>query len=74
MKGMARVYDHVTPEMEQQVLDALEVRFIASVLELTEPERQTLLTWVPVIKTTVEKAQREAEELAAKVVGGDRFS
>jgi hypothetical protein len=74
MKGMARVYDHVTPEMERQILELLEARFIASALELTESEREKLLAWVPAIKPTVDQALREAERLAAKVVGGDRFS
>jgi hypothetical protein len=74
LKGMGRVYDHVTPEMERQIRDALEERWIMSVLALDESERQNLLRWVPVIKDTVEKAQEEAARLAAKVVGGDRFS
>jgi hypothetical protein len=43
MKGMGRVYDHVTPEMERQVLTALEERWVASVLALEEDERQKLL-------------------------------
>jgi hypothetical protein len=74
MKGMGRVYDHVTPEMERQILTALEERWVASVLALEEDERQKLLAWVPVIKDTVEKAQQETAMLAAKVVGVDRLS
>ncbi|WUK77201.1 tyrosine-type recombinase/integrase [Kribbella sp. NBC_00359] len=74
MKGMGRVYDHVTPELERQVLRALEERWVASVLALEEDERQKLLAWVPVITDTIEKAQQEAEVLAAKLVGGERFS
>lgn len=34
VKGMARVYDHVTPEMERQVSSALEERWVGSVLAL----------------------------------------
>jgi hypothetical protein len=34
MKGMARVYDHVTPVMRQQILDALEARWLGSVASL----------------------------------------
>jgi hypothetical protein len=71
MKGMGRVYDHVTPEMERQILEALEERFVRSVLALDDVEQDKLLTWVPVIKDTVEKARLEAEKLAAKVVGAD---
>jgi hypothetical protein len=74
MKGMGRVYDHVTQEMERQILTALEERWIDSVLALEEAERQKLLAWVPVIKDTIEKAQEEAALLAAKLVGGERFS
>jgi integrase len=51
MKGMGRVYDHVTPEMERQICEALEERFLSSVLTLEEDERQALLAKVPVIKT-----------------------
>ncbi|WP_272949007.1 tyrosine-type recombinase/integrase [Kribbella soli] len=74
MKGMGRVYDHVTPEMERQISEALEDRWVTSVLALDDGEREKLLTWVPVIKDTIEKAQQEAETLAAKLVGGERFS
>ncbi|WP_202869660.1 tyrosine-type recombinase/integrase [Kribbella caucasensis] len=74
VKGMGRVYDHVTPEMERQILAALEERWIASVLALEEDERQKLLGRVPVIRDTIKKAQQEAAMLAAKLVGGERFS
>jgi hypothetical protein len=74
MKGMGRVYDHVTPEMERQILEVLEDRFVTSVLALEDDEREKLLIWVPVIKDTIEKAQQEAEMLAARLVGGERFS
>ncbi|MEU4198025.1 hypothetical protein AB0E69_39445 [Kribbella sp. NPDC026611] len=74
MKGMGRMYDHVTPEMERQILEALDERFLSSVLALDDGEREKLLAWVPVIKDTVEKAPQEAEKLADKVVGAERFS
>ncbi|WUJ68184.1 hypothetical protein OG809_24095 [Kribbella soli] len=70
VKGMG-VYDHVTPETERQILEALEERFLSSVLALDDDEREKLLAWVPVIKGTVEKAQREAAKLATKLVGVD---
>ncbi|MFG1819818.1 tyrosine-type recombinase/integrase [Kribbella sp. NPDC049174] len=44
MKGMGRVYDHVTPEMERQILEALEERFVTSVLALEDDEREKLLS------------------------------
>jgi hypothetical protein len=74
MKGMGRVYDHVTPEMERQILITLEERWVASVIALEEDERQKLLAWVPVIKDTIDKAQEQAAMVAAKLVGGERFS
>lgn len=73
MKGMGRVYDHVTPEMERQILESLEERFVTSVLALAQDVQEKLLAWVPVIKDTIGKAQCEAEILAAKLVGGKRF-
>ena len=71
MKGMGRVYDHVTLEMDRQILEALEDRFVTSVLALDDAEQEQLLTWAPVIKDTIAKARSEAEMLAAKVVGVD---
>lgn len=68
MKGMGRVYDHVTLRWSG-IREALEERFITSVLALEDDERQKLLSWVPVIKDIVEKAQQEAADLAANLVG-----
>jgi hypothetical protein len=45
MKGMARVYDHVTDVMRKQVLDALEARWLGSVASLTAHERAELMAW-----------------------------
>jgi hypothetical protein len=47
MKGIARVYDHVTDVMRKQILDALEVRWEASLLALTATERARLTGWFP---------------------------
>ncbi|MET9274772.1 hypothetical protein [Kribbella sp. NPDC003557] len=60
--------------MERQISEVLEERFLTSVLALDDDERAKLLTWVPVLKDAIEKAQDEAEALAAKLVGGERFS
>ncbi|MFE0026956.1 hypothetical protein [Amycolatopsis sp. NPDC059021] len=40
MKGMGRIYDHVTPEMRHQILQALEARWWSSVTALLPNERQ----------------------------------
>ncbi len=47
MKGIARVYDHVTDVMRKQILDALEARWEASLLALTATERARLTDWFP---------------------------
>jgi len=43
MKGMGRVHDHVTPEMERQILESLEERFVISVLALAQDVQKKLL-------------------------------
>ena len=47
MKGIARIYDHVTDVMKKQVLDALEARWEASLLALDAVERRQLANWFP---------------------------
>ncbi|MDI5979227.1 hypothetical protein [Amycolatopsis magusensis] len=47
MKGMARVYDHVIPEMRRQVIQALEARWMQSLNALTSAERVKLGEWFP---------------------------
>ncbi|MFC0107962.1 tyrosine-type recombinase/integrase [Kibdelosporangium aridum] len=47
MKGVARVYDHVTDPMRQQIIDGLEARWNASLLGLTATERARLTGWFP---------------------------
>jgi hypothetical protein len=47
MKGIARVYDHVTEVMRKQILDALEARWEATLLALTATERAQLADWFP---------------------------
>ncbi|HEV2779224.1 MAG TPA: hypothetical protein VGX25_07465 [Actinophytocola sp.] len=47
MKGIARIYDHVTDVMKQQIIDALEARWAASLLALTATESDRLTGWFP---------------------------
>ena len=68
MKGMGRVYDHVTPEMERQISEALEDRWVTSVLALDADERAKLLTWVPVIKDTNPALATPARHAIARVL------
>lgn len=53
MKGIARVYDHVTPTMRQQILDALEVRWLGSLAALTTLEQAQLAEWFPHLRATL---------------------
>jgi hypothetical protein len=53
MKGIARVYDHVTPDMEQTILDGLEARWVAGLTALTEAEQDRLIGWFPHVKQTL---------------------
>jgi hypothetical protein len=53
MKGMARVYDHVTVVMRQQILDALEVRWLGSLAAVTDREWAELLGWVPHLRSVL---------------------
>jgi integrase len=47
LPGMADVYEHVTPAMEQAVLDALQARWEKSVAQLTDAEHAQLLLICP---------------------------
>lgn len=72
MKGIGRVYDHVTPEMEQQVLDVLEARWAASVAELTAAERAQLLLWFPHLRDTL--AIGDAEQAQDRIAISSPFA
>jgi Phage integrase family. len=56
LQGMANVYEHVTPEMEEQVLACLTRRWQASIRELHPAERDLLLELVPSLRLEVEAA------------------
>jgi hypothetical protein len=53
MKGIARIYDHVTDVMRKQILDALEARWEASLLALTATERARLTSWFPHLEPVI---------------------
>lgn len=54
MKGIARIYDHVTPAMTQHLLVALEARWKASVMALTPAERAQLMLWFPNLRDALD--------------------
>jgi hypothetical protein len=63
MKGVARVYDHVTQEMRRQIIHALEARWAASLIALTPAERAQLGEWFPHLRAVytqleIDPAQR----------------
>lgn len=59
MKGIARVYDHVTQAMTDHLLGALEARWTESVVALTAAERAQLMLWFPRLRDTLELANGE---------------
>ncbi len=59
MKGIAKVYDHVTPLMRRQILQALETRWISSLVALTPSERTKLGEWFPHLHATFRDGQLE---------------
>ncbi|MEV5542013.1 integrase [Saccharopolyspora shandongensis] len=59
MKGIARVYDHVTPAMEEHLLEALEARWVASVAALNARDRARLMLWFPQLREATEPARNE---------------
>jgi integrase len=62
MKGIARVYDHVTDAMKNQVLDALEARWAASLRALTATERARLTDWFPHLGPVITKLMIETPD------------
>jgi hypothetical protein len=57
MKGISRIYDHVTPVMRQQILQALEARWWSSIAALTPGERAKLFGWFPWLAASCDTAQ-----------------
>jgi hypothetical protein len=67
MKGIAKVYDHVTPLMRRQILQALETRWIGSLVSLTPSERTKLGEWFPHLLTTFRDGQLETAPRAIAI-------
>lgn len=64
MKGIAKVYDHVTPLMRRQILQALETRWIGSLVALTSSER----TKLGVVPSPADNVPRRAVEEAPRAI------
>ncbi|MFC0112034.1 hypothetical protein [Kibdelosporangium aridum] len=67
MKGIGRTYDHVTPEMRRQILDAHDARWNSSLLELTATERARLTEWFPHLKPVITRLLIETRDGQEKV-------
>jgi hypothetical protein len=57
MKGIARVYDHVTPAMRRMILDLLEARWLSSLTVLIPAEQNRLVSWFPHVRTVLDDPQ-----------------
>jgi hypothetical protein len=64
MRGMGGVYEHVTPETKQRILDVLTSRWEASLLALRVQEQERLVAMLPTMEQTIVqlKASREVLE------------
>lgn len=65
MKGIARVYDHVTPIMRKHILDALEARWLGSLAAVTPAERARLVSWFPHLRILLDDLVRTDQETIA---------
>lgn len=68
MKGIARVYDHVTDVMRKQVLDALDARWNGSLVSLTATERAELTRWFPHLEPVINRLMIEDRDGKTKIV------
>ncbi|WP_433272726.1 hypothetical protein ACQPZF_17160 [Actinosynnema sp. CS-041913] len=57
MKGVARVYDHVTSVMLEQIRESLESRWVTSLLALHDDELARIIGWFPHLGPVVEGAR-----------------
>jgi len=67
---MARVYEHVTPQMEERVLSVLEALWVQSVGALTPVERERLFSMAPCLEEHYHGHTKSGppQEPASKVV------
>jgi hypothetical protein len=64
MRGMGGVYEHVTPETKQRILDVLTSRWESSLLALRAQEQERLVATLPKMEQTIARlrASREVQE------------
>jgi hypothetical protein len=63
MRGMGGIYEHVTPETKQRILDVLTDRWEASLLALRAQEQEQLIAMLPTMERTIARlaASREVQ-------------
>ena len=69
--GMGGVYEHVTPEMKQRILDVLRCRWESSLLALRPMERRQLVEFRPRLSDTINRLheqRREETDQANKII------
>jgi integrase len=67
MKGIGRIYDHVTPEMRRQILLTLEQRWQTSLTMVTPAEQASLIGWFPHLGPVIEKLRVPAARSIAQI-------
>jgi len=67
MKGIARVYDHVTSVMKAQLINGLEARWLGSLLALRDDELATIIGWFPHLRATVAELRALPSERAIAI-------
>jgi integrase len=62
MRGMARVYEHVTPDMHSKIDGALEARWSTGLLALSADETEQLTSWLPHLRDHIAKLRANHDE------------
>jgi hypothetical protein len=62
MRGMARVYEHVTPDMHSKIDGALEARWSTGLLALTADETEQLTSWLPHLSDHIAKLRANHDQ------------
>jgi hypothetical protein len=70
MRGMGGIYEHVTPETKQRILDVLQARWESSLLALRAQEQERLIALLPQMAQTINQlkaVQQATAEQGAKI-------
>jgi integrase len=70
MRGMGGIYEHVTPETKQRIVDVLQARWETSLLALRPQEQEGLIVLLPQMAKTINRlkaVQQATASPAAKI-------